>query len=152
MQKAGGKIMIRKNILTGLLIGAVLGSAITLTILLCLIFSRNDVGVSLEKTSVILRGFIMALGFGLAGSLIHSVYIVNRLFWVSGTRMLKMEPYNPSSYQSEEDALEEKRFLEIIEKDRKNLGKTLILYFCVISLFLVFFICSIVFHNLHFAL
>lgn len=143
--------MIRKKILTGLLIGTALGSAITLTILFCYIFSRNDVGVSLEKTAVILRGFIMALGFGLAGSLIHSVYIINRLFWTSGTRMLKIEPDNRSGYQSEEDSLEEKKLLEKVEEDRKNIGKMIILYFSVISLFLVFLICSIAFHYLHFS-
>lgn len=141
--------MLKKIIIRGLIIGIIIGIIIFLIIFLSYTLNGDSFSISFKKTGIFLQGFLAFLSIGLITGLGYSAYIINRLFMVSGTRMLKLQSDKDDKFYSEESEQEEKKILEKIEKDRKNSSRMIIFYSGLISSYSLLFIITVIVLNLN---
>ena len=141
--------MLKKIIIRGLIVGIIIGIVIFLIIFLSYIINGDSFSISLKNTGIFLQGFLAFLSIGLITGLGYSAYIINRLFMVSGTRMLKLQSDKDDKFYSEESEQEEKKILEKIEKDRKNSSRMIIFYSGLISSYSLLFIITVIVLNLN---
>lgn len=130
-----------------ILIGVLIGFGIFLIVVLLLSFSISQTVVinffSLgEKLKVQLLFLTVILIAGFLISLRYFVFVIMRLFSVTGTKMLKYEVDSKPSFYNKDEEEFEKNLKKSVEEENEKTKKLILFYFSLLSLICFSFILS----------